>query len=119
MDTTLSGRTPTERDGGPKICFNPFLETDGRIPNGIISNCLQCHDRAGYGLREKRSRAYDLGILGRDGEKLASGNALEPNYFDDFRKTDFLWSLVPPRDTTLKDLLNALQDLALEELRHQ
>lgn len=103
MDTTLSPTTPVEEDGGPKICFNPFLET--KMHNGIISNCLQCHSKAAYPLSNS---AFDLGVLSRDGATLASGNPTLPSYFDDRVKTDFLWSLVSARDPKLKDLLDAL-----------
>jgi hypothetical protein len=42
---------PTALDGGPHICFNPWLE--GRFPDsghggGTASNCLACHRRASY-----------------------------------------------------------------------
>jgi hypothetical protein len=110
MDTTLSGMTPYERDKGPKICFNPYLETG--ISNGIISNCVQCHNLAGYGNSQESARPYELGILGRDRTNLASGHAPNPNYFNNFYKTDFLWSLVPTKDTTLRDLIVAMQTLA-------
>jgi hypothetical protein len=42
---------PAALDGGPHICFNPWLE--GRFPDaghggGTVSNCLACHRRASY-----------------------------------------------------------------------
>jgi hypothetical protein len=42
---------PAAVDGGPHICFNPWLE--GRFPDaghggGTASNCLACHRRASY-----------------------------------------------------------------------
>jgi hypothetical protein len=109
MDTTLSGLTPREKDGGPKICFNPYLETDVRIANGIISNCIQCHSRAGYGVPRSRINGYEQGVLARDGKTLANGSVPDLNYFNNFHKTDFLWSLVPQQDATLKDLLRGMQ----------
>jgi hypothetical protein len=42
---------PPAADGGPHICFDPWLE--GRLPDGgngggLASNCLACHRRASY-----------------------------------------------------------------------
>jgi hypothetical protein len=42
---------PAAIDGGPHVCFNPWLE--GRFPDaghggGTASNCLACHRRASY-----------------------------------------------------------------------
>ncbi|MBB5337836.1 hypothetical protein [Tunturiibacter gelidoferens] len=118
MDTTLSGTTPLEEDRGPKICFNPYLETS--IPNGPISNCLQCHGKAAYGPKST-VQPYDLGILGRDGTALASGSALLPNYMDNRVQTDFIWSLSEAQDPNVRALVNLfgmrLHDLHLEDLR--
>ena len=117
METTLSGLTPHEKDGGPKICFNPYLETDVRIPYGVISNCIQCHSRAGYAPPQRTLDGYAQGILGRDGRHLANGNTPDPDYFDNFHKTDFLWSLVPQQDTAMKEILNKIQLLLGEEAK--
>lgn len=110
MDTTLSGMTPFEKDGGPKICFNPFLET--AITNGAVSNCMQCHGKAAFNPKSKID-AYDFGILGRDGRTLASGN--------DGVHTDLIWSIANgqnPRSRALALLFEQqLQELQLEELR--
>jgi hypothetical protein len=107
METTLSRTTPAERDRGPKICFNPFLET--KIKNGIISNCLQCHSKAAYGAN--LGIAYDLGVLGRSGKALASGNPPVPHYYHNRVKTDFLWSLASARDPEIQTILDLLQTL--------
>ncbi len=112
MNTTLSGTTPLERDCGPKICFNPYLETNSNIQNGIISNCVQCHSFAGYGPGAQPMLAYDLGVLARDGKSLASRHTANSNYFNNVTKTDFLWSLAPPHDSTLKGILDSLHKIA-------
>ena len=109
METTRSALTPHEKDGGPKICFNPYLETDVGIPYGIISNCIQCHSRAGYGPPQRKLNGYAEGILGRDGLHLANGKMPDADYFGNFRKTDFLWSLVSQQDSRFKALLDAMQ----------
>lgn len=118
METTLSGTTPLETDGGPKICFNPYLETS--LPNGAISNCLQCHSKAAYG-QPSQVGAYDLGILGRDGKTLASGNQPDPHYFDNRVQTDFIWSIANARGSNIQSLENLFQkdlhDLQLQQLR--
>ncbi len=119
MDTTLSGMTPTENDGGPKICFNPYLETG--ITNGAISNCLQCHDKAAYGPKPEID-PYDLGILGRDGKTLASGTTYDDSkYFSNRVRTDFLWSVADALDPKIRSLRSMFQqelhELQLQELR--
>jgi hypothetical protein len=111
MDTTLSGTTPVEQDGGPKICFNPFLETDSKIPHGIISNCLQCHSKAAFGTVSERM-AYKLGVVGRDGQRLASGDHPMPEYFDSMVSTDFLWSIAEAQSREVKRVLTDLQFVA-------
>ena len=45
FDTTL----PLEPDGSPHVAFNPWLEgriADGGHGNGLVSNCMTCHQRA-------------------------------------------------------------------------
>lgn len=119
MDTTLSGRTPAENDAGPKICFNPYLETG--ITNGAISNCLQCHDKAAYGPKPAID-PYDLGILGRDGKTLASGQAYDDStYFRNRVRTDFIWTIADALDPKIRGLRTLfekqLHELELQELR--
>lgn len=49
-DMTLSPEYPQESDGSPAICFNPWFDavfTDSGQGNGLVSNCLSCHLRAG------------------------------------------------------------------------
>lgn len=106
METTLSGFTPIEKDGGPKIAFNPYLET--KITNGIISNCLQCHDEAAYG-SQSTINPYELGILSRDGRTLASGKPLDPGYPHGGVRTDFIWSIADAQNPKTKSLLGLLE----------
>jgi hypothetical protein len=120
METTLSGYTPLENDGGPKIVFNPYLET--AIANGVISNCLQCHREAAYGYKMPVN-PYELGILGRDGKSLASGKALVPGYPGDGVQTDFLWSIADAQNPNIQALLGLLeiqvQELQMERLHRK
>ena len=111
MDTTLSGTTPVACDGGPKICFNPYLETR-IVPNGIISNCLECHRNAAYGSPDADVHVYDLGILSRNGKTLANGQLPIPGYFNHRVSTDFLWSLAEGQDPALQRVLEKLHELA-------
>jgi hypothetical protein len=51
LQVAFDSDKPAALDGGPHICFNPWLE--GRFPNGgqgsgIKSNCIACHRRASY-----------------------------------------------------------------------
>ena len=51
MQVAFDSDKPAAFDGGPHICFNPWLE--GRFPNaglggGTVSNCLACHRRASF-----------------------------------------------------------------------
>jgi hypothetical protein len=134
METTLSATTPKEADEGPKICFNPFLES--RImpppkfaPTGIISNCLQCHSKAAYVppfAHADTANGYDEGILARDGKTLASsGLHPDPHYFDNRVKTDFLWTIsdaltpkVQEIRTQLKLVFQNLEEQRLKQLRN-
>jgi hypothetical protein len=51
MDAAFDSSLPAAPDGGPHVCFNPWLE--GRFPDGghgpgTVSNCVTCHRRASY-----------------------------------------------------------------------
>lgn len=51
LQVAFDATKPLAKDGGPHICFNPWLE--GRFPDageggGVVSNCLACHQRASY-----------------------------------------------------------------------
>lgn len=134
METTLSATTPKEADNGPKICFNPFLES--RImpppkfaPTGIISNCLQCHSKAAYvppSAHVGTANGYDEGILARDGKTLASsGRQPDLHYFDNRVKTDFLWTIsdgltpkVQEIRSQLKRVFQNLEEQRLKQLRN-
>lgn len=127
MDTTLSATTPTESDGGPKICFNPYLELN--LPHdGDISNCLQCHSKAAYAplsASADSANGYDEGILARDGKSLAVNPAHQyPDacYFNNRITTDFLWTVadaLDPKSQKLKDAYKKAIALLLEQQLHK
>jgi hypothetical protein len=51
LQVAFDSDKPADRDGGPHICFNPWLEgrfADGGHGGGTVSNCLACHRRASY-----------------------------------------------------------------------
>lgn len=106
MNATLSRVTPLEfppKSGEPKICFNPYLEETQ--PNGMVSNCIQCHERAVYSRdKSKIAQGIKLGLPWRDGTP-ANGTAPNPHYFDDALQTDFMWSIAMAQDTEFHDFL--------------
>ena len=110
MDTTLSNTTPFEPapDYGPKMCFNPYLEA--QFPNGIVSNCVRCHEHAVYtsnGQHAKVLEGLDLGSPWRDGTP-ANSRPKNCHYFDDALRTDFMWSLANQQDASITAFLSAL-----------
>jgi hypothetical protein len=50
MATAFSMETPQEQDGGPAVCFNPWLEA--RFKDGVHSNCMSCHQKAVWPAKE-------------------------------------------------------------------
>jgi hypothetical protein len=85
MQAAFDTDIPAAVDGGPHICFNPWLE--GRFPDsghggGTESNCMTCHRRASY---------PPVGFLPvtRGGADLMKDNAYAPGRL----RTSFLWSL--------------------------
>ena len=85
MATAFDSNLPASTDGGPHICFNPWLE--GRFPDGgrgggRVSNCMACHSRASYpaiGFLPVTRGAPDL-----------KG---DPAYASGRLRTSFLWAI--------------------------
>jgi len=76
---------PAAADGGPHICFNPWLEArfpDGGHGNGTVGNCLACHRRASY-------PAVNFLPVTRGAADLAGDPAFAPGRL----RTGFLWSI--------------------------
>jgi hypothetical protein len=82
MSVSYDLNLPREADGKPHIAFNPYVEA--RFRNGILSNCMNCHNRAA----DPGPAAGFLPIMRGDPDLLhddafAAGNL----------RTDFLWSI--------------------------
>lgn len=85
MSSTYDLNLPREKDGSPNIAFNPWLEArfpDAGNGGGVVSNCMNCHNRASYpGIRF-------LPIYRGDPDL-----AKDPAYAAGRLRTDFLWSI--------------------------
>jgi hypothetical protein len=79
MDTTFSMDTPREGDGKPNAAFNPWLEA--RFSNGVLSNCMTCHQRAVW---------PPVAFLPVTRGALPAGDP----FFANRTRADFLWSVV-------------------------
>jgi hypothetical protein len=132
MDTTLSGTTPLELDYGHKICFNRYLEE--KFPNGMVSNCSQCHRRAVYnpgndhhgcGDQHNRLSGYELSLLRRctdttQGSLPSCADVIpsecQYDYYGGVLQTDFLWTIADAQDETTKTIQKAFLDALLKQL---
>jgi hypothetical protein len=89
MNVSYDLNLPREKDTTPHIAFNPWLEAG--FPNGVVSNCMNCHNRASWQPNWKTSdpsgRIFlpiyrgDLDLKG------------DPSYSKGQLRTDFLWSI--------------------------
>ena len=99
MDVAYDMDRPRERDGSPKITFNPYLE--GLMPRGSVSNCMTCHARAFWPPTDAapvvtsfagRIEVSRIVVRGSD----AALRTYYPKQTDDpksrFLRTGFLWS---------------------------
>jgi hypothetical protein len=85
LQVAFDSEKPAAVDGGPHICFNPWLEA--RFPDagqgaGVVSNCMTCHRRASY-------PAVSFLPVTRG----ASNSMGDPAFAADRLRTSFLWSL--------------------------
>jgi hypothetical protein len=77
--------TPKAADGGPHVCFNPWLEArfpDGGHGGGTESNCMACHRRASY-------PPVNFLPVTRGTADLAHDRAYAPGQL----RTSFLWAI--------------------------
>jgi hypothetical protein len=81
MNTSYDLKLPRESDQTPHITFNPWLEA--RFPNGIESNCMNCHNRASW-----KANVNFLPIFRGDPDLKN-----DPAYAKGRLRTDFLWSI--------------------------
>jgi hypothetical protein len=86
MSASYDLNLPTQKDGSPHATFNPWLEArfpdGGHGGGGIVSNCMNCHNRAGM------PKTGFLPIY--RGNPDLSG---DPAYAPGRLRTDFLWSI--------------------------
>jgi hypothetical protein len=85
LQVAFDADRPAAHDGGPHICFNPWLE--GRFPDGghgagAQSNCMACHRRASY-------PAVNFLPVTRGAPDLTQ----DPAYAAGRLRTSFLWSI--------------------------
>jgi hypothetical protein len=86
MSASYDLNLPREKDGGPHTSFNPWLEgrfADGGHGGGVVSNCMNCHNRASTGVRSF------LPIYRGDPD-LTGDSAFAAGSV----RTDFLWSII-------------------------
>ncbi|HEX2673287.1 MAG TPA: hypothetical protein VHM25_20540, partial [Polyangiaceae bacterium] len=86
MSAAYDLNLPLESDGKPHITFNPWIEArfrDEGFGNGIVSNCMNCHNRASY--------PADIGFtpIQRGNPDLQG----DPAYAAGRLRPDFLWSI--------------------------
>ncbi len=79
MSASYDLETPTATDGKAHITYNPYLEA--RFPNGQVSNCMNCHNRASW------PEPFFLPVF--RGKPAAN----DPAYKAGQLRTDFLWSI--------------------------
>lgn len=82
MAATLSADLPAAEDGGPNVTFNPYLEAG--FAEGTVSNCMGCHQRAGW------TAAGPQSVMPVHRGTITDGDPA----FDGLLRTHFLWSLV-------------------------
>jgi hypothetical protein len=85
MSDSFDLNLPREKDGTPHVAFNPWLEArfrDGGHGGGVVSNCMNCHNRASF---------PDIAFLPiyRGDPDLQN----DPAFAGGRLRTDFLWSV--------------------------
>jgi hypothetical protein len=94
MDVTISEEMESDPFvKGERIIFNPYLEaglppTHPAKPGGTASNCISCHSRAVW---PGRKRPLNPGHIFR--------GHVNPDFFRERLKLDFLWSMVLSKRT--------------------
>jgi hypothetical protein len=83
MNVAFSMDTPKEEDGHPKIAYNPWLEA--RFPNGVMSNCMTCHQRSTWPQHEELPVPFLPVTRG--------SMKLDDPFFKNRTRLDFLWSI--------------------------
>jgi hypothetical protein len=84
MNASYDLQGPLESDGSPHVTFNPWLEApfpDGGHGGGVVSNCMNCHNRASY------PAIPFLPIYRGDADPQ------DPAFASGRLRTDYLWSI--------------------------
>ena len=94
MDVSYDLNLPAEKDSGPHVTFDPWLEArfmdGGHGGGGAVSNCMNCHNRASWPERTgcPNNRCF-LPIFRGNPDFVE-----DPAYAPGRLRTDFLWSLI-------------------------
>jgi hypothetical protein len=92
MDVTYDLNLPAEKDGSPKVTFDPWLEArfidGGHGGGGTVSNCMNCHNRASWPNRTDCPNMRCFLPIYR-GNPDFEDTAYAPGRL----RTDFLWSI--------------------------
>jgi hypothetical protein len=86
MSVSYDLNLPSDKDGGPHVAFNPWLEArfeDRGHGGGVVSNCMNCHNRAS-------TRAEALLPIYRGNPDFLGDSAYKAGAL----RTDFLWSIL-------------------------
>lgn len=104
---TAYNQTKGQSSNEMVICFNPYLETSGGIPDGTQSNCMTCHGLATVGSQLSGGSPASLGYpnpkTGIGNSKTYYGKPIQFGYypegsqpdsmFDKYTRTDFSWAI--------------------------
>lgn len=85
LQVTIDSDRPPAADGGPAVCFDPWLEgrfPDGGQGSGVQSNCIACHRRASF---------PPIAFL--PVTRGAADAAHDPAFAPGRLRTDFIWSI--------------------------
>jgi hypothetical protein len=85
LQVTIDSDQPPAADGGPAVCFDPWLEgrfPDGGQGSGVQSNCIACHRRASF---------PPIAFL--PVTRGAADAARDPAFAPGRLRTDFIWSI--------------------------
>jgi len=106
-NATRGSRSGPSVSGKYEICFNPYLEGTKDVPNGQVSNCLDCHRFAAYdnSLKTVEARAgkFTTGnspAFGQPPLKTDSCPHEKCGYFDgNTISASFVWSIVEQQNS--------------------
>ena len=74
-----------------QVCFNPYLETSARIPDGLQSNCMSCHGTAT--VKDLAGNPPTIQKLSYPSEYKTPIDFNNNSIFADYTRTDFSWAI--------------------------